>query len=258
MADPLPPSGPPVTSVEEAIARMQAIERSLPAADGLACFNRMYLEITQDVNGRLAQGFFSDRHFMSTLDTVFANLYFGAVDALAVPPRPIPTAWQPLIESRSQSGIYPIQFALAGMNAHINHDLPIALVRTCTELGTAPADGSHHEDYQKVDALLDAAEQSVRQSFEAGAVLQDDRRAQEVLDLVGNWSINSARDVAWDTALALWRSRDDPTVEVLMMSGLARTVAMASRCLLVAPDRDVAGRSLFDRVIRSIDILLHG
>jgi hypothetical protein len=42
------------------------------------------------------------------------------------------------------------------------------------------------------------------------------------------------------------------------MSGLARTVAMASRCLLVAPDQDVAGRSLFDRVIRSIEVLLHG
>jgi hypothetical protein len=258
MADPLPPSGPPVTTVDEAIARMQAIEQSLPASDGLACFNRMYLEVTRDVNNRLGQGFFSDGQFMSTLDTVFANLYFDAVDALAEPPTPIPAAWQPLIETRSQPGIYPIQFALAGMNAHINHDLPIALVRTCTRLGTAPEDGTHHEDYQKVDALLDAAEQSVRQSFESGAVLREDRHAQEVLDLVGNWSINSARDVAWDTALALWRTRDDPTVEVLMMSGLARTVAMASRCLLVAPDPDATGRSLFDRVIRSIEVLLHG
>jgi hypothetical protein len=244
--------------MDQAIARMRAIEQSLPAADGLACFNRMYLEVTQDVNSRLAQGFFSDRRFMTTLDTVFANIYFDAVDALSKPPTPIPPAWQPLIGARSQSGIYPIQFALAGMNAHINHDLPIALVRTCTQLRTAPADGAHHEDYQKVDALLDAAEQSVRQSFESGAALRDDRHAQEVLDLIGNWSINSARDVAWDTALALWRSRDDPTVEVLIMSGLARTVAMASRYLLVAPDRDVTGRSLFDRVIRSIEVLLHG
>ena len=262
MADPLPPSGPPVTTVDEAIARMQAIEQSLPASDGLACFNRMYLEVTQDVNSRLAQGFFSDPHFMSTLDTVFANVYFQAVDALASSstsmPTAIPPAWQPLMEARSQAGIYPIQFALAGMNAHINHDLPIAVVQTCTELGSAPADGTHQQDYQKVDALLDAAEQSVRQSFESGAALRDDRHAQEVLDLVGNWSITSARDVAWDTALALWRSRGDPTVEVLIMGALARTVGMASRCLLVTSDGDVPGRSLFDRVIRSVEVLLHG
>jgi hypothetical protein len=195
---------------------------------------------------------------MSTFDTAFANVYFDAVDALAEPPTPIPTAWQPLIGARSQSGIYSIQFALAGMNAHINHDLPIALVQTCTQLGTAPDEGTHHEDYQKVDALLDAVEQSIRQSFESGEALRDDRNAQAVLDLVCNWSINSARDVAWDTALALWRSRGDSTVEDLMMNALARTVAMASRCLLVVPDPDVAGRSLFDRVIRSIEILLHG
>jgi hypothetical protein len=64
--------------------------------------------------------------------------------------------------------------------------------------------------------------------------------------------------VAWDTAVALWRSRDDPTVEELIMSGLARTVAMASRGLLVAPERAVAGNSIFDRVFRSIEVLLHG
>ncbi len=258
MADALPPAGSPVTSVDAAITRMQAIEESLPAADGLACFNRMYLQVTQDINDHLVQGYFSDPSFLSTLDTVFANVYFEAVNALADPPTPIPVAWQPLIDERSQPGIYPIQFAFAGMNAHINHDLPIALVHACALLGTNPEDGTHKEDYQKVDALLDAAEQSVRQSFESGAALHADRDTQAVIDLVGNWSINSARDVAWDTALALWRSRSDPTVEDLLMNGLARTVAMASRCLLVRPDRDVANHSLFDRVQRSIEVLLHG
>jgi hypothetical protein len=237
---------------------MQQIEAALPASDGLACFNRMYLEVTQDVQGHIGQGFFADPAFLGSLDVVFANLYFHAVNALATPQTPIPPAWQPLMAARSQPGVYPIQFALAGMNAHINYDLPIAVVQTCTQLGTAPDDGSHHEDYQKVDTLLDAAEQSIRQSFESGAALRDDRHAQTVLDLVGNWSITSARDVAWDTAEALWRSRGDTTVEDLLMNGLARTVAMASRCLLVAPDRTAAGNSIFDRVFRSIEVLLHG
>ena len=54
---------------------------------------------------------------------------------------------------------------------------------------------------------------------------------QTVPDLVSNWSINSARDVAWDTAVGLWRCRDVATVEDLLMNGLAHTVGMASRCL---------------------------
>jgi hypothetical protein len=237
---------------------MQQIESALPSDDGVACFNRMYLEVTQDVESRITQGFFSDPDFLTTLDVVFANLYFEAVDALTTQPSNLPGAWQPLLLARANTAIFPIQFALAGMNAHINHDLPIALVETCTDLDTSPDDGTHRDDYQKVDALLDAAEQSVRQSFESGEALKADRDAQTVLDLVGNWSINSARDVAWETALALWQCRDTPTAKDLMMDGLARTVAMASRCLLVVPEGAASDGSICGRVKRSLEVLLHG
>jgi hypothetical protein len=229
-----PPSGPPVVSVAEAIARMEAIDAALPATDGLACFNRMYLDVTQQVDQRLAQGLFDDPAFMGHLDVVFANLYFAAVDAVAATPTKVPAAWQPLVERRSAPGVEPIQFALAGMNAHINHDLPIAVVTTCTDLACGPEDGAHHADYQKVDALLDASEQSIRQSFESGTVLAVDHHAQAVESLIANWSINAARDVAWDTALALWEVRDHAVVQDLLMNALARTIGMASRGLLLA------------------------
>jgi hypothetical protein len=48
-------------------------------------------------------------------------------------------------------------------------DLPMAVVSTCMALATPPDAGTHYADYQKVDQLLDAAEQSVRQSFENSA-----------------------------------------------------------------------------------------
>jgi hypothetical protein len=234
MSGKAPMSMPTVTTVADAIERMQQIAASLPASDGVACFNRMYLEVTQQISDALRQGEFADPGFISSLDPTFANFYFDAVDAAgtggvaAVPP-----AWQPLFELRSNTDIYPVQFALAGMNAHINHDLPLAVVQSCTDLGTAPDVGTHHLDYQKVDALLDASEQSVRESFESGDALRADRDVRPVLDLIGNWSINSARDVAWDTAVALWHCREIPDVGRLMIAGMARTVAMASRCLLV-------------------------
>jgi len=231
---PAPPTGPPVTSIAEAIDRMQAIDGALSGADGLACFNQVYLDVTQQVQARITQGTFSDPVFLTQLDVVFANFYFDAVNAAVEQPDHPPPAWAPLLERRGDRDIFPIQFALAGMNAHINHDLPLALVHTCSELNTAPDHGTVHADYQKVDGLLDAADQSVRQSFESGAVERDDARAERVLDLVCNWSINSARDAAWDTALALWRTRHIGAVEDLVSGALARTVAMASRCLLVA------------------------
>ena len=232
---------PPVTSIAEAITRMEAIDASAPASDGVACFNRMYLEVTQQVDKDLGQQFFADPAFMTRFDVAFANLYFDAVNAAAgqsagpaAGPSTVPLAWRPLFERRVETGIEPIQFALAGMNAHINHDLPMAVVATCADLATTPTAGTHLADYQKVDGLLDAAEQSVRQSFESSAELAVDRHLQAVEDLVCNWTINSARDLAWGNALLLWELRDDPFLRGLFLGNLAASAALASRLLLVA------------------------
>jgi hypothetical protein len=212
---------------------MAAIDAATAPGDGLACFNRMYLGVTREVDSELGQGFFADPAFMTALDVAFANLYFTAAGA-AGDPAAVPLAWRPLIEQRAAAGIEPIQFALAGMNAHINHDLPLAVVSTCTELATAPAAGAHLADYQKVDQLLDAAEQSVRQSFESAPELAVDHHLQAVSNLVASWTINSARDLAWNNSLLLWELRDIPLARQLFLGSLAATAATASRLLLVA------------------------
>jgi hypothetical protein len=85
MSAELPAPLVPVTTVAEVIARMEATGAALPAADGLACFNRMYLEVTRQINGRLGEGFFADPAFMTHLDVAFAGLYFGAADAAGDP-----------------------------------------------------------------------------------------------------------------------------------------------------------------------------
>jgi hypothetical protein len=228
-----PSQDTPVVSVAEAIARMEAIEASLPAADGLACFNRMYLDVTKQVNGQLGQDFFADPAFMTRLDVDFANLYFAAAD-VAADPAAVPLAWRPLAERRAVPGIEPIQFALAGMNAHINHDLPLAMASTCAALATEPDTGPHLADYQKVDQLLDAAEQSIRQSFESAPELAVDRHLSAVCDLVANWTINSARDLAWNNCLLLWAVRGEPVARALFLDSLAASTALAGRMLLVA------------------------
>ena len=232
MSAAVPAPDTPVASIAEAIARMEAIEASLPAADGFACFNRMYLDVTRQVNSQLSQGFFADPAFWAHMDVEFANLFFAAVDV--ADPAAVPLAWRPLAERRATPGIEPIQFALAGMNVHINHDLPLALASTCAALATAPDAGSHLADYRKVDQLLDAAEQSIRQSFESAPELAVDRHLSAVCDLAANWTINSARDMAWNNCLLLWAVREDPVMRGLFLDTLAASTALAGRMLLVA------------------------
>jgi hypothetical protein len=226
-----PLSWAPVTSVDEAVARMEAIGAALPETDGLACFNRMYLEVTRAVGADLGQGFFADQAFMTKLDVTFANLYFAAAE-VADTPAAVPAAWRPLAELRGAAGVEPIQFALAGMNAHINHDLPVAVVATCAELGTSPGAGTHYADFQKVDALLDGEEAAVRRSFESTAEQAEDRHVQAVDNLVACWAINSARDLAWQHALLLWELGAVGPARRIFLDGLAESTALASRLLL--------------------------
>jgi hypothetical protein len=228
-ADPL--TAPAVRSVPEAIARMEAIAQVLPPNDGLACFNRMYLTVTQLVGSQITAGFFADGAFMDRLDVVFANLYFGAVRASVTRPDRTPRAWAALVERRAAGGVLPIQFALAGMNAHINHDLPLALVSTCTTLRTSPAAGSHRRDYRRVNTLLARAEEQVRESFETGLLLEIDRRVR-VENVIGNWSIGAARDAAWANGNALWTIRGIPPLSSEFRKALDRTVGFAGRGLL--------------------------
>lgn len=215
------PAGP-VTTIDEVVARMQAISAALDPADGVACFNRMYLTVTVLVRERITAGFFADADAMQALDVTFANLYFAAADADAAG-TPVPRAWRPLFERRADRHVEPVQFAFAGMNAHINHDLPVAVVATCSELRTAPDAGTFHADYQKVDALLAAIEPQVRQSFLPGL---------SAIDHVGNWSIDAARDAAWANALVLWHVRDVRPVRDAFLDALAGSVALASATLL--------------------------
>ena len=52
--------------------------------------------------------------------------------------------------------------------------------------------------------------------------------------LTCNWTINSARDLAWNNAQLLWAVRDDPFARGLFLDSLAASTALASRMLLVA------------------------
>ena len=102
--------------------------QSLPESDGVACFTRLYLSVTEGVEQQLGGFAFQDPRFLARLDVVFAGLFFSALDASRSDPSAMPRAWAPLVEARAARGIAPLQFALAGMSAHINRDLPVALV----------------------------------------------------------------------------------------------------------------------------------
>jgi hypothetical protein len=55
-----------------------------------------------------------------------------------------------------------------------------------------------------------------------------------VATLTCNWTMNSARDLAWNNALLLWELRDVPVARGMLRDNLAAATALASRLILVA------------------------
>src|ERR1700736_1189152 len=99
---------------------MESIDVTCIDGDGLKWFNWLYLQVTKAVENRIALQGFSDPAWLAELDVQFARLYFGALEA-ELSGQPTPGCWRALFTSRSQTLIARVQFALAGINAHINH-----------------------------------------------------------------------------------------------------------------------------------------
>lgn len=220
-------------TIADVIAGMRAIDGTLPRKDGVAIFNRLYLQVTLAVDSATAGTEFEDPAFLTRLDVVFAGLYFDAETTIASGAA-CPVAWRPLVETRTQAR-EPIQFALAGMTAHINHDLPIAVVTTCEALGLEPdPDGPVHRDYQRVDRLLAGVETQVAGWFDTGLVADvEDVTPQRTDEAIAMWSLAGARDVAWDHARHLWELRHAGPLREAYLDLLARTTELAARAMLV-------------------------
>lgn len=222
-----------ISTIADVIARMYAIDSELPRKDGVAIFNRLYLQVTRAVDSASAGTDFERPGFLARLDVVFAGLYFDA-EATIGSNANCPVAWRPLIETRSQAR-EPIQFALAGMAAHINHDLPIAVVTTCQEFGVAPDDdGAIHRDYQRVDGILATVETRIAGWFDTGLIADiEDVTPRKTDEAIAMWSLVGARDVAWEHAKLLWSLRDAGLVRDGYLRVLARTTELTARAMLV-------------------------
>jgi hypothetical protein len=226
-APPAPAPSPAAAGLGAAATRMRAIAAELPPGDGLAVFNGIYLTVTEEVLRRIGSAGFADSASAGHLAAVFAGRYLAAVDADRAGLRP-PACWRPLFTLRGHPGIHPVQFALAGMNAHIEHDLPLSVLDTCLSLAREPEQLA--ADYERINGLLAELDEKVRAELLPGPDPLE--LAEPLTHLVGAWSVSRARDAAWTTAKVLWGLRELPEILEEFSSGLDRTVGLVGRQLL--------------------------
>lgn len=145
-----------------------------------------------------------------------------------------PACWRPLLRMRGHRGIRPIQFALAGINAHVGHDLALAVVDTCRASGGELR--SLEGDFDRIGEVLTAIEERVREELMPGPDVLD--IADPLTHLAGAWSLERARDAAWAAARLLWALRRVPDAYEECAARLDAGVGLVSRFLLTPLDRD--------------------
>jgi hypothetical protein len=223
---------PPLT-IADVLARMRAIAEALPEADGVAWFNRLYQRVTENVARRVGTGYFADDGYIVRMDVVFASYYFRALHVNALDANRTPKCWEPLLDERSEPSIAPIVFALAGMNAHINHDLALTVYDVARERGHAPRRGSvEHDDFLRINEILRLTIDEVKPWFAEGLVGELDVALGRADDVAALFSVEKAREAAWTGGETFWALRDVTAVSEAYEASLDRLVGLASRAML--------------------------
>jgi len=234
----------PARSIDDVVALMQAIDGRLPDADGVKWFNRLYLRVTLGVRSAVADAAFRDAAFLAALDVAFANLYFTALQQ-ADTGASVPAAWRPLFRARSTPGIKRIQFALAGMNAHINRDLPEGIVQAFRALGGSPlTDRARHQDFEAVNDILARVEDSARVDLSIGLIGAIDDLGGTADDAIAMWKVRAARAAAWTNAKVLWVLQEVPALRDDFFSRLDSLTGLAGQGLLHPSPLSRAGISV--------------
>jgi hypothetical protein len=225
---------PRLDSVADVVVRMRAIDAALPDGDGLKWFNFLYLMVTEEVERAGAATRWADGAWLERLDIAFARLYFEAITLWIQEPARCPRAWAALFEARRRPGVARLQFAIAGMNAHINRDLPVAIVHACETAGITPAyQTPQHADYERVNGLLEEVEARAAQILATGLIAQVAAKLGRLDDVLAMWQVRKARDGAWSNGEVQWALRGLPVLAAQHLAALDRMTGFAGRAVLV-------------------------
>ncbi|GGM39509.1 hypothetical protein GCM10011608_25260 [Micromonospora sonchi] len=218
-----------LTELQKLLVRLPPLMESCPLAD----FNRLYLVITSSVLDGLYADRFVDPVFLSRLDVEFAARYFDALRLWSDRSPGTPKAWACLFERMCGPDARPLPSAAAGVNAHINFDLPFALVTTFAHLESEPVNGSdQHHDYLEINKIFADKIPDLRRGYLDRWQLLIDMLNGNIDDWYQGELIGYTRDVAWRNAQRIWRCRHDPDRHERERKRLDNAAAALGRLLL--------------------------
>ena len=196
-------------TIGELLDAMQHRLDSLPPGKAAAHdFLGTYLRTTAAVAAAIQAGTFEDGAWVERWDLVFAGLYLEALDAHVSeqgrPSRP----WRLAFEAAQ--GLPPLLNVLLGVNAHINYDLPQALLAVIpdAEFSDPSLLARRRRDHERIDAVLSgrvAAEDVELSALSVRTLL--DRGLRPINRWASRKFLKESRQKVWNNTLELWRAK---------------------------------------------------
>ncbi|HJQ41534.1 MAG TPA: DUF5995 family protein, partial [Jatrophihabitantaceae bacterium] len=173
-------------------------------------FLATYLRTTRAVADAIDGAAFEDPAWVEAWDVVFADLYLDALDAdlAADPERQASRPWR--LAFAAPSDLPALRQVLLGINAHINYDLPQALLAVISdaEFADPTVVDKRRRDHERIDAVLagrvsaeddELAAQSARSTVDRLLTPLNHRASARFL--------REARNKVWHNTIELQRAR---------------------------------------------------
>ena len=223
-------------SIDGVVAAMQErLDRLTPGQEHRREFLGTYQRTTVAVGKAVRDGVFEDGPWVEDWDVAFADLYLDALDADLGGGR-VPRPWRLAFEAAPD--LKPLQHVLLGINAHINYDLPQALLAVISdeEFEDPVVLDRRRRDHERIDGVLSgrvAAEDDQLAAVSARSLL--DRVLQPLNQRASKRFLREARQKVWHNTMELQRARLAGPEEYAVRLGELEVLSAAKIADLLAP-----------------------
>jgi hypothetical protein len=202
-------SGLPGEAVTAVVAAMQQRLTRLPGRlSHQRIFLSTYQRTTQAVADAIEKGLFADPGWVERWDVTFAELYLSALDAEVGGDARVPRPWR--LAFGASTDLPPLRHVLLGINAHVNYDLPQALLAVITDddFNDPVLIDRRRHDHERIDHVLSSrvAAEGDELAGRGGRTLVD-RLLTPLNRIASRRFLREARQKVWHNTLQLRDAR---------------------------------------------------
>lgn len=199
-------SEPPIAAV---VAGMRKRLDRLPARlSHQRVFLSTYQRTTQAVGDAVEGASFEDPGWVERWDVEFADLYLTALDIELAGDGRVPRPWQ--LAFAASPDLPPLRHVLLGINAHVNYDLPQALLAVISDddFSDPQLMDRRRRDHERIDNVLASrvAAEDNELTATGGATLLD-RLLTPLNRLASKRFLREARQKVWHNTIELHEAR---------------------------------------------------